>query len=236
MKNIINQIENFSTENKVLFSVTYEKIAKTNIILLRGLLEELNKKGILITIDRPHQYMEHLLRMHRIKYENLLFIDTIARFTGEELSNNLDIGNVKILDSPFQIDLLPALLSNNLNSGNLSTIDRIIDVSNVDFILIDNVAALLNYNDPPMVQNFLENYMEKFNGLHNIFISLTMDKIIHNSLYEVARKLFDKEIDIDILRSPKGGMDRERRSKSLLSEREGIFDLYSYRKCFTGGE
>lgn len=234
MKDIISQLGDLNHGHRVLFSVRYERIAKTNLILLRALLEELNKKGILITIDRPHQYMEHLLRMHRINYNNLLFIDTIARFSGNKLSDNLDVGNVRIMDSPFQIDLLPGLFS--LNQGDLDGVEDKIDITGVDFILIDNVATILNYNDPNMVERFLENYMAKFSNLNNIFISLTLDRVTHNSLYQVARRLFDKEIDIEMLRNRKADLDHERREKSLLSDEKRMLDLYSYRKCFTGGE
>lgn len=234
MRDIMSQIGNFNEGNKVLFSVSYDRIAKTNLILLRGLLEELKKSGILITVDRPHQYMEHLLRMHRINYDNLLFIDTIARFSGSNLSGNLDVKNVALLDSPFQIDLLPALLS--LNSKGATAAEGRIDINGVDFILIDNVATMLNYNDPIMVQGFLENYITKFGSINNFLISLTLDRIAHNSLYQTTKRLFDREIDIDVLRHSKIGNNIERREKVLLSSGRDSLDLYSYRRCLDGGD
>ncbi|MEE9150404.1 MAG: hypothetical protein V3U20_01050 [Thermoplasmata archaeon] len=234
MRNIISQLGDMNHGNKVLFSVSYERIAKTNLILLRALLEELSKKGILVTVDRPHQYMEHLLRMHRIDYNNLLFIDTIARFSGNILSDNLDIGNVRIVASPFQIDLLPGLFA--LNPEDVGGIEGKIDVTGMDFILIDNVATMLNYNDPSTVESFLENYLAKFRNLNNILISLTLDRVTHISLYQAARKLFDREINVDKLRSGKVGIDRESRERSLFSDKKTMLDLYSYRKCFNEGD
>ena len=230
----MSQIGDLNEGNKVLFSVSYDRIAKTNLILLRGFLEELKKKGILITVDRPHQYMEHLLRMHRINYDNLLFIDTIARFSGTNFNDNLNVGNVTVLDSPFQIDLLPALLS--LNPNEVTAMDGKIDITGVDFILIDNVATMLNYNDPIMVEGFLENYLNKFGSLNDFFVSLTLDRIAHSSLYQTAKRLFDREIDIDILRERKIRRDIGQREKSLLSSRKGSLDLFGYRRCLDGGE
>lgn len=234
MRNIISLIGDINHRNKVLFSVSYERIAKTNLILLRALLEELKKKGILITIDRPHQYMEHLLRMHRINYENLLFIDTIARFSGNIISDNLNVGNVRILDSPFQIDILPELFATK--PEDLSGVEGKIDITGVDFILIDNVATMLNYNDPNSVERFLEDYMAKFRNLNNILISLTLDRVAYNSLYQVVRRLFDREIDVNDLKSGKVDLDREIKGRSLLSDKKTMLDLYSYRKCFTEGD
>jgi hypothetical protein len=234
MKNIMLRIGDWSNGNRVLFSVSYDRIAKTNLILLRALLEELNKKGILVTIDRPHQYMEHLLRMHRINYSNLLFVDTIARFSGGNFGDELDVGNVRILDSPFQIDLLPTLLS--LNREDASNFEGRIDITGVDFILIDNVATMLNYNDPTTVEMFIENYMKKFHNLNNILISLVLDSITHRSLYQAARRFFDKEIDINNLRVGRQDMDPDLGSRSLLSDKKTDLDLFSFRKSISGGD
>jgi hypothetical protein len=234
MRDIISQINELNHGKKVLFSVNYERIAKTNLLLLKAFLEELNKKGILVTIDRPHQYMEHLLRMHRINYNNLFFIDTIARFSGTKLSDKDYSDNIKIMDSPFQIDLLPDMFS--LNSMLASKEEAKIDITDLDFILIDNIASMLNYNDPNTVEKFIENYLTRFRDMNHIFIPLILDNITHNSLYQVARKLCDQEIDINKLGSRKLSIDNEKRERSLLPEKKRMFDLYSYRKCFTGGD
>ncbi len=233
MKDIISQIGNMSNGNKVLFTVNYAQIAKTNLIVLKALLEELKKKGIFITIDRPHQYIEHLLRLHRIDYSNLLFIDTIARFSGTKVSEIDDGGNVRIMNSPFQIDLLPELFF--WNSGDKTSAESRTDIADVDFILIDNLATMLSYNAREMVERFLEKYMAKFGGRDNILIPLILDSNAHQPLYEMAKKLCDKEIDINELRIGKSNRDDEMGSRSLLSDKKRSFDLYSYRKCFTGG-
>ncbi len=233
MRTIISQLGNLNNGNRLLFSVNYARISRTNLILLKALLEELNKKGLFITIDRPHQYMEHLLRMHRIKYNNLLFIDAIASFSGTLLSEKDYEVNVKFVDSPFQIDLLPELFS--LNPEDTSRTVGKIDMMGVDFILIDNVATMLNYNDTNMVEKFLENYLAKFRDRNNIFIPLILDSVTYGSLYQVARELCDKEIDLEALEERKAGGDEGRREKSLLNGKKDAFDLYSYRKCFPGG-
>ena len=78
--------------------------------------------------------------------------------------------------------------------------------------------------------------MGKFRDLNNIFISLTLDSVNHSSLYEAARRLVDREIAIDKLGGRRSGFDSDKRNMSLLSNKKGILDLYSYRKCFTGDD
>ena len=234
MKNMASQIGDLNGSNKVLFLVRYEQIAKTNVILLKALLEGLKKNGIFVSIDRPHQYMEHLLRMHRVDYSDLVFLDTIATYSADQFQIGNIANNVKILDSPFQIHLLPDMFS--LNSGAGAGMESRIDVSFVDFILIDNIATMLNYNDFNMVETFLENYLGSFRNMNNIIIPVILDNITHQSLYQVVKRLVDREVIIDNKRLQNGGSDAERKERSLLSEKKSFMDLYSYRKCLTGGD
>lgn len=211
MKDIIIQIGDISNENNILFSVNYLQISKTNLILLKGLLEGLKKKGILITIDRPHQYMEHLLRMHRIDYTNLLFIDTISRFSGSKLGTRNNGDNYNIQGSPFQIDLLPELFSPNPKNDNGG--EGKLDLANVDFILVDNIATMLSYNDYDMVVVFLRNYLAKSNNTNKIFKAVILDKKTHGNLYREARRLCDREIIIDGMEGRKSGVIDERKER-----------------------
>ena len=44
-----------------------------------------------------------------------------------------------------------------------------------------------------------------------------------------------REIDLEALEERKAIGDEGRREKSLLNGKKDAFDLYSYRKCFSGG-
>ncbi len=199
MMKLLPQISDANQGNRLLLLVNYIRIAKTNLILLKALLEELNKRGIFISIDRPHRYMGHLLRIHRINYANLLFIDTITTFSSDKFEDTVGESNVKIIESPFQIHLLPELLS--MNSDKYDNVGYKIDLTDVDFIIIDNIAAMLNYNDHIMVEGFLESYLNKLTENRNILTPILLDRNTHFSLYEAVRRLCDREIDVNELES-----------------------------------
>lgn len=233
MRNILNHIGGLDNGNKMLFSVDYGHIAKTNLILLKGLMEELKKKGLFVTVDRPHQYMEHLLRMHKVNYQNLFFLDTITTFSGALSDQNVNLKNVKILDTPFQIDLLPELFSlSNKNIG----IKNQIDISGFEFILIDNVASMLNYNDLETVTKFLENYLAKFNNINNVFLPLLVDKLTHGSLYMTAKKMFDIEIDIKAMKKRNLDPPINKIDLPFQQQRKKILNGDPYENNFNGGD
>jgi hypothetical protein len=229
MKAVLSQIEDSSKRNNLLFLVNYVQISKFNLILLKALLEELRMSGIFVTVDRPHQYMEHLLRLHRIDFSNLLFIDTIAQFSAQDMNDNPDNNNVKWLDSPFQIDLLPEIFC--VNPQNPDDAEGKIDLTGMDFIYIDNLSTLLNYNDYNTVKRFLEKYLLKFQTVNNIFIPVVLDGFTHTSLFEVAKGLCDREININHLNARRVDLDEEVRRRSILTERKTLFDLNSFRRC-----
>ena len=233
MKILLNHIVDLANGNKMLFSVDYGHIAKTNLILLKGLLEDLQKKGLFVTVDRPHQYMEHLLRMHKINYTNLFFLDTITTFSGAISDKNININNVTILDSPFQIDLLPELFSHsNKNIG----LKNQIDITGLEFILIDNVASMLNYNDLETVENFLKKYFDKFIHTDRIFLPLLIDKLRHGSLYITAKKWFDVEIDLKSMKNNNYIVPMEKKTIPFPSPQKKIVDFYSNRSNIIGGD
>ena len=47
--------------NLILVSTNQVQLARTNLIMLNLLLSQMKLKGIFISVDRPHQYMVHLV-------------------------------------------------------------------------------------------------------------------------------------------------------------------------------
>ena len=70
---------------KVLVVSKYTERTRVNLILLKFFLEEMKMRGIFITIDRPHQYIEYLLKLHGISQDKLLYIDVVSQLSGEIL-------------------------------------------------------------------------------------------------------------------------------------------------------
>jgi hypothetical protein len=140
--------------------------------------------------------MVHLLQMHKINLENLMFIDAIGRFSADRKECMASVGYV---DAPFHIDTLPAAIGkmgNNGNNGNNGDKKRGLD--SCDFAMIDNLAALLPYNSYSSVESFLRSFVGVMTARGNTIIPLVVDKDKSESLYEMARSLATKEIDCRI--------------------------------------
>lgn len=171
----------------VLLDVNSTQFVRVNLVLLKGLLLQKGLNGMFISVDRPHQYMVHLLRMHKINLENLMFIDAIGRFSADRKECMASVGYV---DAPFHIDTLPTAISNMGNNGN-----RKISLDTCGFAMIDNLAALLPYNSYPSVEAFLRSFVGVMTSRNNTIVPLVVDKEKSGLLYETARSLATREIN-----------------------------------------
>ncbi len=61
-----------------LVHTKYTNLVRVNLVLLKAFLDEKHKRGLMITIDRPHQYVSHLMQLHGVDQTNLTFIDAIS--------------------------------------------------------------------------------------------------------------------------------------------------------------
>lgn len=180
----------------VLFDVNSTQFVRVNLVVLKGLLLQRGLNGMFISVDRPHQYMVHLLRMHKINLENLMFIDAIGRFSADRKECMASVGYV---DSPFHIDTLPAAMSNMGNNGNNgSNGDKKVSIDTCGFAMIDNLAALLPYNSYTSVESFLRSFVGVMTSRGNTIVPLVVDKEKSGLLYETARSLATKEVDCRI--------------------------------------
>jgi hypothetical protein len=174
----------------VLFDVNSTQFVRVNLVVLKGLLLQKSLSGMFISVDRPHQYMVHLLRMHKIDLENLMFIDAIGRFSADRKECMASVGYV---DAPFHIDTLPAAIGNMGNNGN-----KKVSLDGCGFAMIDNLAALLPYNCYSSVESFLRSFVGVMTARGNTIVPLVVDKEKSGLLYETARSLATKEVDCRI--------------------------------------
>lgn len=171
----------------ILFDVNSTQFVRMNLVLLKGLLEERGLSGMFVSVDRPHQYMVHLLRMHRINLDNLMFIDAIGRFSADRKEAMAQVGYV---DAPFHIDTLPDAIRGMGGNGTKNA------EMNVGFAMIDNLAALLPFNSYASVEAFLHSFVAVMTSKGNTLVPLVVDKERSGLLYETARSMAVKEINI----------------------------------------
>ncbi len=186
-----------------LIACKYTNLVRVNLVLLKAFLDERRSRGIMITIDRPHQYVSHLLQLHGIDQNNLVFLDAISRHASDTQSGSVA---TEFQRGPFQIETLPDFLSGDGDGGVVSP------AADADFVVLDNVATLLTYNPMESVQLFLEKYVDFMVRRRpgHLITTLVMDKEVHATLFEyisrVAHVVIELTPDMHIRQvSPGGG-------------------------------
>ena len=184
---ILRTFDKCGFKGAILFDVPSTQFVRVNLMMLRGLSQERGLPGIFISVDRPHQYMTHLLTMHNIKAEQLVYLDAISRFSADF---KVASANVSYIDGPFRIDHLTMAMNEWMKSGNGKTFST----GNCSFAIIDNLSTLLTYNSFNSVQTFLLNFLQTLHSSENMIIPLMIDSEKSGRLYETARTMCKVEI------------------------------------------
>lgn len=162
-----------------LIATKYTNLVRVNLVLLKALLDEKRRRGIMITIDRPHQYVSHLLQLHGIDQNKLVFVDAISSHSSDTKGGSVA---AEFQRGPFHIETLPDFLSggNGVEPGGPS------DFAEAEFIILDNIATLLTYNSMEKVQSFFSKYMELVMAKRpgHLVTVIVMDSELHASLFE----------------------------------------------------
>jgi hypothetical protein len=169
----------------------YTNLVRVNLVLLKAFLEEKRRKGLMITIDRPHQYVSHLMQLHGVDQSNLTFIDAISTHAADTKGGAVA---PEFQRGPFHIEALPDFLMKPENNGS----GLLVDLSKIDFIVIDNVSTLLTYNTMDSIKRFFEKYVEMVKSVRpgGIQTALVMDRDQHPQLFEFVSSMARKAIDL----------------------------------------
>jgi hypothetical protein len=184
-----------ATPGPILLDVKSTQFVRINLLLLKALSHDTQIPGIFIAIDRPHQYMVHLLTMHQIDPKGLIFVDAISRFSADTKKASAKVG---FLQGPSNIDELPNLMKNWIKNGNGNSID----INTCTFAMIDNLAALLTYNSYSSVELFLRNFVSVLTDRGKMVIPFVVDKERNCVLYDIVRSLCVNEICINENNAP----------------------------------
>ena len=177
--------------NDYIFTTRQVFMVRVNLVILKLLLEDRKKKGVAVVLDRPHGYLAHLLSLHRVDQSNLSYLDTVARFSGNSVID--DPKKVVYTDGPFHVELLMNAFSEGYDEDFKT---KAIDMKDVDFILIDNVASALTYNTMEAMELCLK-ALKELSEKHNILIVLGIDPKAHRALYGLLKSEIKNEIKIE---------------------------------------
>lgn len=191
---IFNELHEIETRGSVVFNANFTQIAKTNLLLLKGLLDIDGEKGLFVVLDRPHQYMSYLLHMHDVSQERLWYIDTVTHVSGGKREEDK---NVNFLEDPFHVEDLFESFGTHVNAGFQG---EFTDIDNIDFILVDNVATMLNYNETKRVERFIKVFHSFLSDHPHVLGGLTIDPESNPELNEIINNYFDFVIDVETIK------------------------------------
>lgn len=192
-ESIMDEVRGLRNAGKFIFNTKFTQVGKANLLLLKGLLDIEGESGFFISLDRPHQYMAYLLRMHDVDDKDLWFIDAITHMSGTRVQEK---EQVDFLEGPFHIETL----FNTFDFGAETSTHAIPSPEMVDFFLIDNIATMLNYNDMNRVEEFIISFSGFINDHKHIIGGVTIAKETHPELSEILISHFDYMIDIEELK------------------------------------
>jgi hypothetical protein len=190
MQKINSMLGTIEGINRVLFTVKYTQLTRLNLILLKLLLDERKRKGILVVLDRPHQYITHLLRLHNIGQNNISYVDTVSSLSGFKPQQE---ASVNFVEGPFHLEnLLKSLNTEKRIEGQ----EKVFDVDTIDFIILDNISTMVMYNDIYQIKEFVASFTSLLEKYDSMFLAIAIDKNSHRQLYELIKQTCDKEIEI----------------------------------------
>ena len=188
-------------KRKILVVSKYTERTRVNLILLKFFLEKMNMRGIFITIDRPHQYIEYLLKLHGISQKKLLYIDVVSSLSGEIRLN--DGPNVFFMDGPYEVGFLDKAMDGCCEPN--PVIDGVsknyVNLKEMDFILVDDIAALSKYLDDDGIKKFIDSYMISIRRLATVTAPLVLDINKNKYMYNLLKQNCECIIFINLMKS-----------------------------------
>ncbi|MCE5261377.1 MAG: hypothetical protein LLG21_05305 [Euryarchaeota archaeon] len=188
----MRQYENFRRQlgpvprpGLMVLDVRTTQFVVVELVLLKALIGDGNP-GLFVSVDRPHQYMVHLLDMHGIEHTSVTFIDTVSQFAATDTCRQARVGFFK---GPNNIDMLPSALRE------WSSKDQGFDLAQCRFALIDNISNLLTFNGHEKVQRFIR----EFNDLlgDRAAVVLVIDRQRNPNLYHSVLAMGGTELRLE---------------------------------------
>ena len=207
-----------SSQKNLMVITDFANRGLINLQLLKFFLQERTQTGVFITFDRPHQYISKLLKYNNINQEGLTFVDAISLISGET-SQNTGI-NVQFMKGPYQIGIFKNLVARGFGFEGKSRPE--IELKDLDFIMIDDIAALTVYNDMASVKNFITTFLSTVEQLNTFLVALVIDANHNKDIYSMVRYHCDREILVNVSKSTvKETWNRAKENKQLSTTNPG---------------
>ena len=176
--------------SRFLVSVKSGKIVHVNLCILSHFLQKRGSSGLYISIDRPHKYIELLMKKKEIPQDKIYYVDIAMRRTGGDKGGYsiLSIGGflwLKIMANTFE----------DLYIANSKRPERI-DLFGMDFLVVDNAAVLPAFCSMDSVREFLAEMGNVVRDHQRMKAYIVVPKDLHPKMYETLKNFVDKVLDI----------------------------------------
>ncbi|MCK4521829.1 MAG: hypothetical protein KAU20_04600 [Nanoarchaeota archaeon] len=170
-------------EYVALATVSAKDYQKTNIEIIKELVEDENIPGVYVTLSKPFETIEKIFKQNKIDTKMVIFIDAVTKTTGgniERKDNCLFVGSPEKL-SDISLAMDQAVMS-------LPSKER--------FVFFDSLSVLLMYNEVGTVGRFIHFIASKMRvwKVKGIIISLQKEK--NKELIEELMQFCDVTLDL----------------------------------------
>ena len=136
-KKAVKNLENYL----VLVTVNSHAYEKSNLEILKLLVNEQKTPGVYVTLNKPFEIMQRLFKQNKIDERFVIFIDGITKVPG----NNKKIKNCLFIESPEKLSDISVAMDQAVNA--LPTKEK--------FIFFDSINTLQVFNKPGTVARFV---------------------------------------------------------------------------------
>ena len=136
-----------------------------------------------------------------ISQNKLLYIDVVSRLSGEILLH--DDSNVFFMDGPYEVGFLDKITDGGQKPAPIATdvSKNYVNLKEMDFILVDDIAALSKYLDDDGVKQFIDSYMVSIRRLATVIAPLVLDINKNKEMYEILKNNCESIIFINLMKS-----------------------------------
>jgi len=175
---------------RFLFACRFTKSMKLNLLLLHHCLRVRNERGICISIDRPHSFIQFALKKMDVPQDGLIFIDAISRLTGQRSEGSV----VRFLAGGFSLPILDDLFSRAYVAEGAER--HFVKMEDLNFLLVDNVNVMLQYCSMEKTRKLLSgltDMVKKYTSMRTIFV---LDPASGREIYDFLKPLSDRELSV----------------------------------------
>ncbi len=161
-----------------------KKYFATNLKILDILTNKFKEKGIYVTVNRPFESLNEVLKKNKINTKNIFFIDAITLTISGEAK---EVPNCLFINSPNSLTELGIALGEAFNSMKQKE-DR--------FIFFDSLSTLLIYNQSKSVSKFAHFLTGKMREWKIKGVLISLQKNVDENLIAQVSQFCDKIIEV----------------------------------------